>query len=109
MKRIKNILHAGDNTVNAMFGGDPDASISARTGFHTASHYDPYWNRLGQIIDWGFAPIEERHCLDAWKNDQFEDYQDAGRWDRIGLAVVVTPFCLMLGTVLRIRKWWLSL
>jgi len=104
VSRFFNILHAGDNFVNAIFGGDPDASISARTGHYISWHESVFWNTLARIIDWAFDPIEDRHCMNAWNNDPNENYQNARWGDRIGLVLVVVPFCALLGVVLRLYR-----
>lgn len=105
MSRITRLLEAGDNFINALFGGNPDSSISARTAFNRQrSHDQTYWIRLARIIDWAFYPIDGHgHCTQAWQNDPSEDYQDANTLDRLGLALLVYPFCLILGLILRIR------
>lgn len=71
LKYIKNILIAADQFVNAVTGGDPDETISSRTGkIYTA------WN--GRDRKWTVAywihlvlnKLQKNHCERAIEEDE---------------------------------------
>jgi hypothetical protein len=69
-KYLKNILISLDQLVNAILGGDPDMTISARIG----RNYDGSWMKA--IVDWMFKwQGHDSHCdnADYWESDEGKD------------------------------------
>ena len=101
---IRRVLVAVDQLANAIFAGNPDSTISARTGymakFGSASRF---WVLQERLINYAFKPMDgERHCIKAWRTDRAENYYDAGVIAKVAMALTVVPSCLIIGTVLRI-------
>lgn len=76
---------------NALAGGDPDVSISARIGQMNDANL--FWYVCRVIVDFTFYPIDGwGHCRGAFKSDMLEDYTIGQDW-RIGIVVMT---CLMV-------------
>jgi hypothetical protein len=67
-KYLLNILIAVDQLVNALLGGSPDETLSAR-----AWRAETQAKRLGLIfrplIDFLFLPFEKEHCYQSWVSE----------------------------------------
>ncbi|MEW5250016.1 hypothetical protein [Microbulbifer discodermiae] len=63
---IKNLMIAFDRLGNALADGDPDATVSGRTGHFAETATGPrgsFWRALAAMIDWGFLPWDgPDHC-----------------------------------------------
>lgn len=68
---IKQNLIAFDQSVNALFGGYADETISART--YRMSLYSNYWMLLRRVIDTLFF-FDKNHCYKSWISE-FEKHQ----------------------------------
>lgn len=72
---IYNLLVAFDQLGNAIAGGDPDSTISARVGFfanqgENLTKYPRFWKFLEKIINFAFWPVDgNNHCKDAYESD----------------------------------------
>ena len=102
------VLVAIDQLGNALAGGDPDARISTRVGFHCQRkrmvHFG-YWNLLRVIIDFTFLPIDgPDHCAKAYGADHGAHHENGSDAARAILGVVVILFCALLVPVI----WLLS-
>lgn len=54
------VLVAIDQLGNTIAGGNPDATISARTGYFShveETTFRPYWLTMERVIDFTFLPI----------------------------------------------------
>lgn len=104
---IFSILVALDQLANAICGGNPDMTISARIGqFAPGSRY---WHTLERLVDWGFEPWQgPSHC-------RFAYMEEKGRSDRQGSAVaqavlsallwaVIPPFGVAVRIAVALRK-----
>lgn len=61
MSYIKNVLVAIDQLGNAICGGNPDVTISARTGYFaniSNTKLKPWWRIMEAIINFAFKPID---------------------------------------------------
>lgn len=89
---IFSILVALDQLANAICGGNPDMTISARIGqFAPRSRY---WRTLEALVDWGFAPWQgPGHCHYAY-------IAERGRSDRQGSAVAQAALSALLWAVI---------
>lgn len=67
-----------DQLGNAVAGGNPDNTISGRTGYFAKSAHDSvrwYWIILEKLINFTFYPLDgPEHCDQAYRNDELEDY-----------------------------------
>ena len=74
-KWIVNILIGIDQLGNALFGGDPDETISSRLGKLKVKHGGklPWRRPLSKIIDWGLDKIDPNHSVDAIEADEGEN------------------------------------
>lgn len=101
-----NALVAFDQLGNALAGGNPDATISARIGYN--ANYGKtnlkYWKFLEKSVNWTFSPVDgANHCLDAYDSDKGEEYYSAGKnWVKVVLASLAVGFCIPLSIIIRI-------
>lgn len=70
MSWTKAVLIALDQLVNALLGGDPDETLSARLYRHRRL---PWW-RVGHFIVnalffWQWRPSTGWHCQQAWRSE----------------------------------------
>ena len=87
------ILIAIDQLGNALAGGYPDTTISARVGYN-ALHSGPLtrrcWCLLQVLIDYTFLPLDgPRHCYQAYQADKNHHYRDGSDLMRLILSVLV--------------------
>ena len=83
MSYIESVASGFSNFLNAVAGGNPDVSISARTGYlaeKISLDYRWYWLLVRYFIDLIFLPIEgPGHCRRAYLNDQTERFKKGGQ------------------------------
>ena len=74
-KWLLNVLIGIDQGFNAVFGGDPDETISSRLGKLKRKHGGriPWWRPLSKITDWGLDKIDPGHSIDAIEEDEGSD------------------------------------
>ena len=101
----RGVAIAVDQLWNAICHGNPDSTISARTGY-LASRGSQYWAWLERFINWAFYPVDgPGHCWQAFEGDKNESFFDVGWRSRFGLALIVFFTCPFIGLVLRLRAW----
>ena len=119
MSWVSNVLVAIDQLGNAIAGGNPDSTISARVGYFAnkepCSFKDKcillYWKTMEWIIDLAFLPIDgPGHCLQAYQNDSEEKFMKGSDWARVVLSLIIIPSCLLIFVFLRLMvlivpKW----
>ena len=107
------VLISIDQLGNAIGGGNPDSTISARVG-HFSEHTDRnkhrskyvYWKTLEWIIDLAFQPIDgKNHCKNAVDADPDGRYERGNDLTQFVLSVIVFIVCPFIAIVL----WPLSL
>lgn len=102
---LLSVLIAIDQLGNAIAGGNPDNTISARVGFFASdlhqSKIKAYWKTLERIIDFTFAPLQgPGHCFHAWLGEQDEADTEATYLARVVLGVFVAVGCFLISLVL---------
>ncbi|MCW8125046.1 hypothetical protein [Microbulbifer halophilus] len=106
MSWIGGVLVAIDQLGNAIAGGNPDATISARTGYF--SHVEetplrPYWRTMERVIDFTFLPIDGPcHCYNAYLSDKDERNEEGSDSMRALLGILVILTCIPLSIVTRL-------
>ncbi len=106
------VLVAIDQLGNAIAGGNPDSTISARVGYFSAKaiRAKGYWKILEDMIDFSFFPIDgPRHCYEAWQAED-EHFWRGSDFMRFILSVIIIIACpviaiLLYILVLFIRPW----
>lgn len=86
------VLIAIDQLGNALAGGHPVTTISARVGYFSANADTCpfYWKWLETIIDFAFYPIDgSSHCYKAWQNDEYELFRIGNDVTRIILSSLI--------------------
>lgn len=110
MKYINNLFFSFDRFLNALCGGSPVQTISARVGYHTTENtkwHSKYWNGLRAIIDSTFYPADgEGHCAKAYEDEKFYHNELGNDFARIILGIIVTICCVFLWPTIRILKYW---
>ena len=97
------VLVAIDQLGNAIAGGNPDATISARVGYFSANakRGQSYWRLLEAIIDFAFRPIDgPRHCYQAWQADKDERFQRGSDLTRVLLSAIIFIACPLIAILL---------
>ncbi len=96
------ILNAVSQLGNAISGGNPDISISARIGYksHWFGFEIPlYWKLIQKLVDFTFYPIDgEGHCQQAYWADYKEDYKlkSGSTFGLIIMTILVSVVCLLI-------------
>lgn len=86
------VLIAIDQLGNALAGGHPVTTISARVGFFSANAEVCrfYWRWLEVIINFAFYPIDgPNHCYKAWQNDDYELFRIGNDLARVILSILI--------------------
>jgi hypothetical protein len=87
---------------NAIAGGNPDISISARIGSMNDQNW--FWHICRVIVDFTFYPIDGYgHCLGAYEADKNEDYKIGQGW--IPGLVIMTCLMVVICTVVSPFTW----
>jgi hypothetical protein len=102
---VYNILLSLDQFGNSVFGGNPDSTISARTGYFAARGSERFWVIQERVINYAFKPVDgSNHCRKAWQADKNETMYEAGPVAKIAMGLTVCVMCVTIGTALRIYK-----
>ncbi len=105
MSRLRNVLVSLDQLGNAIAGGNPDSTISARTGYNARHRETFFWRRLQSIVDWAFFVLDGKgHCWQAFQGDPQEMFFEAKWYDKVLIAVMSLPACLIVGIVTRVWR-----
>lgn len=74
-KYVYNVLIGVDQFWNAVFGGDPDETISSRLGKTKERHGGkiPWHHPIRRAIDSGLEAIDKNHSIDAIETDEGKD------------------------------------
>ena len=74
-KWIVNVLIGVDQLGNALWGGDPDESVSSRIGKMKLYYKGriPWYHFFFKVIDWGLNKIDPNHSIDAIEHDEGKD------------------------------------
>lgn len=108
-KYVSSLFISIDQFGNAVAGGNPDNTISARVGYY--NHYHSfkgsgvpwYWRWFEKVIDTAFWPVDGvGHCHQAYHNDAGEVFDNRTTNFFIGLAafILIIPSCLLIGLLL---------
>jgi hypothetical protein len=98
-----NILIAIDQLGNAIAGGNPDDTISARVGYFASDLIESvrkwFWKGLQSIIDGTFEPVQgPGHCFHAREEDEKDTEGDV--LTRVLLTLFVIVGCAILAPIL---------
>ena len=103
---LTNTLIALDQLGNALAGGNPDNTISGRTGHFArvaTGSQGLFWRTMERVIDWAFYPLDgPNHCQQALANDSQEDLWPSNDWGRALLVLLSLPVCAVVGLLSRI-------
>lgn len=105
MSYIRNLLIAADQFGNALAGGNPDATVSGRVGFHASTAEGSqrlFWRSLAKAIDWALLPVDGPHHCWRVSLTEGEKYQPGNDKTRAVLAVLALPVCAVIGIALRV-------
>ncbi|SEA35568.1 hypothetical protein [Microbulbifer marinus] len=105
MSWIRGVLIAIDQLGNAIAGGNPDATISARTGYFANKHETPlrpWWKAMEKVIDFTFEPLEGRgHCLRSFEADEEEHWEGSDIMRGL-LGIIIVAACIPLSVITRL-------
>jgi hypothetical protein len=113
MNWINGVLIGIDQLGNAIAGGNPDATISARTGYFANikpnKTFMYYWKVMELIINIAFYPLDGAdHCLQAYENDKDENHEEGSDVTRGVLGLIIIVACVPISIVTWIY-WPISL
>lgn len=93
MNWIQGVLIAIDQLGNAVAGGNPDVTVSARTGYfanRSDSPFKSYWKIMECIINFAFYPIEgPDHCYKSYLSDNENRHEQGNDFMRALLGVFI--------------------
>lgn len=101
------VLISLDQLGNALTGGHPDVTVSARLGMAQYSGEGWLMKSLSRLVDFCFAPVESKHCLNAYVGQLEESRQKLRRGTDVGI-VALTPVILLLAPALwlvNVARW----
>ncbi|WP_323846830.1 hypothetical protein [Microbulbifer magnicolonia] len=102
---MRGVLIAIDQLGNAIAGGNPDSTISARTGYFSRveeTPFRPWWLTMEKVIDFTFEPIEgPDHCYRSFRNDNEEHWEGSDLMRGL-LGVIIILTCLPLSLLTRL-------
>jgi len=105
MRWITGVLIAIDQLGNAIGGGNPDSTISARTGYFARvqeTPFRPWWRAMEAVIDFTFSPLEgPGHCYRAYLDDDEEHWEGSDLLRGL-LGVIVILACIALSLLTRL-------
>ena len=100
------VLVAIDQLGNAIAGGNPDATVSARCYYFARLHDNMlkyYWRFLEWLINFAFYPIDgPQHCKQAHENEPDEEFYPGSDITRAILGIFVIIACIPLSIILRL-------
>lgn len=101
---IYRVLVAFDQLGNALADGNPDATISARVGYHSITvkgRTRYYWKLMERIINFSFYPVDGKdHCLKSYCADVDEKFMLGSDVARVFLSFLIIPFSLVIALLL---------
>jgi hypothetical protein len=78
---------------NAISGGNPDITISARIGQKNGSNI--YWRVVRKIVDTSFYPIDgDDHCRESYMRDSEEDYTAGPIFGLVVMTIIMCISCI---------------
>jgi len=108
---ILRVLVSIDQLGNTIAGGNPDVTISARTGYFAnveKTGLRIWWRCMEAIIDFAFYPIDgPGHCLKAYRSDEEEGKHREG--SDIARALLGTLVILASIPIAIITRIWVVL
>jgi hypothetical protein len=115
MSYVHNLIVSIDQLLNTICGGDPDNTISARVGYFsnirkwkapTKKLIKWYWKTTEKIINCTYMPAEgSGHCLDAYKADPEEAYDDNNCWPALFfMSLIIISICIPVGGILYVLR-----
>ncbi|MDC9720151.1 MAG: hypothetical protein PSN46_05400 [Gammaproteobacteria bacterium] len=107
------VLVAIDQLGNALSGGYPDSTISARVGYN-ARHSNPltrdYWLLLEWVINFSFEAIDgPDHCYQAYVNGSKTHYRDGSDLMRFILSLLIIINALPIAVIAKLTAWCIKL
>ena len=99
-----------DQLGNALAGGHPDVTISARLGY-LYSRDRRWFSAVMRMVDWSFYPVDGYyHCFSSYRTLIADgEREKARRGNDVGLALLtlfVVVLVLPLRLVNTIRRWF---
>jgi hypothetical protein len=107
------VLVAIDQLGNAVAGGYPDSTISARVGYN-ARHSNPltrdYWLLLEWVINFSFSALDgPDHCYQAYLSGSKMHYRDGSDLMRFILSLLIIINAVPIVVITQLTAWWLRL
>ncbi len=106
---IEAVLIAIDQLGNAIAGGNPDVTISARVGYFVhfgASKIKIYWRFLERVIDGTFYPLDGTgHCYQAYECEKGETFHHGNDLLLLLLSFFIIVSCIPLFVIIRVLAW----
>ncbi len=99
MGYFHNVLLAFDQLANALCGGNPDNTISARVGYFAQVNQNLnkwYWKTVEKVIDFTYWPVDgPNHCRQAFEADPEETFNDNNSdFFRFFMTLIIIAICI---------------
>jgi len=106
MSWMRNVLIGIDQLGNAVAGGNPDVTVSARVGYNAKNVEGKtryYWLLMEFIINFTFYPLDgPEHCYEAYMADKDEVHKHGSDWMRAVLSIFIIVGCAFLSVITRL-------
>ena len=103
---LRNLFIALDQLVNASCGGNPEVTISARTGYlanESLTKFKFWWIFFECVIDFAFKPFDgPGHCVKAYQKENDVIHEIGSDIFRAIFGLVIVFSCVIIAVVNRI-------
>ena len=106
MSYFKNLFVAIDQLGNSLGAGNPDVTISARTGYFAnigETKIKFWWKFMELIINFAFLPFDgPNHCLDSYNDDEESGHKEGSDIARAFIGILIVLICPFIAIFTRI-------
>ena len=103
---LRNLFIAVDQLVNAICGGNPGVTISARTGYlanESPTRFKYWWIFFESVIDYAFKPFDgPGHCLKAYQEEDDVIHEIGSDFFRAIFGLVIVFSCVFIAVFNRV-------
>lgn len=106
MSYFANLFIAIDQLGNTLCGGDPDITISARTGYFSQegqTNIRMWWRLMEIFINFSFKPFDgPNHCYDSYKSDDEKNHTEGNDAAIAFLGIIIIAMCPFISIFTRV-------
>lgn len=106
MSYFRNLFISIDQLGNTLGAGNPDVTISARTGYFANKQMTKlrlWWKLMEMVIDFAFEPFDgPGHCLKSYDSDQECGHEEGNDLARAFIGITIIIICPVIAILARI-------